>query len=389
MKIHKITLVLCKTLLALGLTDCRTTHVRSFDYSYMAPKQYDDGIDVSDLKDAGIDIAVIENISRLILMDSFPNIHSLLIQRGNKLVYENYFSGYDQINARNIGYVSHTKDSLHDCRSITKSIISACIGIAVKRGLIKDIDEPVFNYFPEYSYLKDSIKEKITIRHLLTMTSGLKWNEYISYANPLNSEIRMNLTRDPIKFILSRKAVSEPGTKWVYNGGNTQLLAKIVEKVSGQLIEQFVTENLFKPLGIKRYEWSKLFMKDTEPSSASGLRLTSRDILKIGSLYMNDGAWKGNQILEKEWTANSFKGLVKRDDLKHIKEGDYGYQFWLYQETTVGTIVEAKGNGGNSIFFCKELDLLVVVTAGNYNKWKMMQNSYTLLRDYIIPATRR
>lgn len=105
-----------------------------------------------------------------------------------------------------------------------------------------------------------------------------------------------------------------------------------------------------------------------------------------------DGVWEGNQILEKEWVADSFKGLVKRDDLKHIREGGYGYPFWTYHETiddVTYAIVEAKGNGGNSVFFCKELDLLVVITARNCNKWKMMHNSYVVLRDYVIPSIMR
>lgn len=372
-----------------GVSGCKTTHYRSTLYRYSKPPQLNDGIIVENLNLLKGDSLKITALTKLILADSFPNIHSLLIMKDDKLIYENYFSGYDQNNGKNLGYVDHHVNDLHDCRSITKSVVSACIDIAIERKLIRSIDEPVFNYFPEYAKYKDSLKSKITIRHLLTMTSGLSWNEYISYANPFNSEVRMNLTFNPIAFTLNRDAKYPPGMYWIYSGGNTQVLAEIIKKVSGMPIDKFAGQYLFTPLGIKNFEWKGLFLKKSMPSAASGLRLSSRDMLKIGMLYMNDGHWDQSNILGKAWVDSSLITHVIRNKLKAIKKGGYGYQFWTYSETINNKtydITEAKGNGGNSIFLCKKLNLLVVVTAGNYNNWKIKNNTYAAFCKYILPS---
>lgn len=373
----------------LTLLGCGQIPIRSTNYSYQKPQQIEDGLKTDNPQSVGMDTIQIIALTKLILADSFPNIHSLLIYKDNKLVYENYFAGKDQISSKNLGYVEHHPEDLHDCRSISKSIVSACIGIAIKQDLIKSIDEPIFNYFPEYEKHLDSAKSKITIRHLLTMTSGLEWNEMGSYGNFFNSETQMNIRFNPIKYILKQDIVSEPGTKWNYNGGNTQLLAEIIKKVSGLPIDKFAEKNLFQPLGIKKYAWQPLFIKKI-PAAASGLRLTSRDFLKFGLLYMDNGKWNNTQIIDSTWTEQSLKPFIERPALKiKFPHGGYGYQFWTYADTIKNKaieIAEAKGNGGQAIFFCKSLNLLVVTTAGNYNQLDNINDPYKILTNYIIPA---
>jgi CubicO group peptidase (beta-lactamase class C family) len=365
------------------------TRPPSANYVYTQPVQLNDGIKTGNLFNAKMDSSKIVKLTKLILTDTFPNIHSLLIVKDNKLVYENYFAGKDQVSGKKLGYIEHGINDLHDCRSISKSIVSACIGIALQKGLIKSVDEPVFNYFPEYKKFNDSVKDRITIRHLLTMTSGLKWNENISYANLGNSELRMDLSFNPIKYILKRKMVSAPGATWNYNGGGTQLLAEIIKKVSGLSIDNFAEKYLFGPLRINTYKWTHLVIKN-EPAAASGLRLRSRDLLKFGLLYMNNGKWNDTLIISSDWVQQSLSALVNRPSSKpNIAENGYGYQFWTYTAVINGKsiqIAEAKGNGGQSIFFCRSLNLLVVTTAGNYNQWDIANNTYAALVDYIIPA---
>lgn len=353
---------------------------RNTNYIYSVPKQFDDGIKIGEISD--IDTTKLVTLTKLILKNKFPNFHSLLIVKNNKLVYENYFSGTDEISGKKLGYITHTMNDLHDCRSISKSVTSSCIGIAIKKGLIKNIDEPIAQYFPEYADYFDIIKKEITIKHLLTMTAGFEWNEDISYRDPKNSELRMDLSNDPIKYILSRPIVSQPGTKWNYNGGQTQLLSQIIHKVSGLTLEKFAETNLFDPLGISKYEW--LTLKKNMPAAASGLRLRSRDFLKIGLLYMNDGQWQNKQIMDEEWTKTSLSTVVKRQ-----MDKGYGFQFWTDVKTVNNKslhISEAKGNGGQRIFLCKELNLLVVITAGNYNNWDIVNDSHKALTDFIIPS---
>jgi CubicO group peptidase (beta-lactamase class C family) len=344
------------------------------------PEQRNDGIIIGSASE--IDTTKIVALTKLILKNEYPNIHSLLIARDGKLLYENYFAGTDEIIGRKLGYIEHTVNDLHDCRSISKSITSACIGIALKKGLIKNLDEPIAPYFPEYARHFDAKKKQITIRHLLTMTGGFEWNEEISYRNPANSELQMDLSLDPIDYVLSRPMASQPGTKWNYNGGQSQLLAQILLKTSTETIDTFAEKNLFLPLGITKYEW--LPLKPNMPAAASGLRLRSRDLLKIGLVYMKEGVWQNAQIFDKDWAVSSLSPLVSRGG-----EKGYGFQFWTYIDTvnTVAyRITEARGNGGQRIFFCQDLQLVVITTAGNYNQWDIVNDPHKALTDYIIPA---
>jgi CubicO group peptidase (beta-lactamase class C family) len=366
---------------------CYQPHYRSADYSYSKPKQLDDGLKTEYMYTAGMDTNRIVKLTKLILADNFPNIHSLIILRDNKLIYENYFAGTDEISGKGYaGYINHTMDSLHDCRSISKSFTSACIGIAVKQGLIRSIDEPIMSYFPGNAKYFDSTKKKITIRHLLTMTSGLEWDEKISYTDPKNSEIQMDGSSDPIVFILSRAMAAEPGSTWNYNGGGPQLLEEILWKASGERLDKYAEKNLFNPLGIKKYEWVHMVRDMT--AAAWGLRLRSRDLAKFGLLYMNNGKWNDTQILDSNWVIQSLSPLVSRSTGKNTNAG-YGFLFWTYNITIRNNAIEvseANGNGGQIIFFCKPLNLLVVFTGGNYDRRDIVNNYYSALVNYIIPA---
>ena len=240
------------------------------------------------------------------------------------------------------------------------------------------IDDPIINYFQEYEELFDERKRKITLRHLLTMTSGFEWNENVSYVNPRNSELRMDLSSDPVHYILSRPLEAEPGVHWNYSGGNTQLLAEILRIASGMTIDQFAETELFQPLGIEKYEW--VYLKKNMPAAASGLRLRSRDLLKFGMLYMNPSE---QNILSAEWIEQSLSSQVKREE----PGTGYGFQFFTYTEA-VGDrqvlIQEARGNGGQRVFFCRAMDLLVVITAGNYNQWDIANDSHAAFVKYIL-----
>lgn len=382
----QITRFLLVVFALLTFFSCEQAHVRSTDYSYKQPLQLADGISIDHLEHSGIDTAQIIHLTKLILSDTFPNIHSLLIFKDGKLVYENYFAGKDERVGKKLGYIEHNMDDLHDCRSVSKSITAACVGIAVRKGLIKSIDDPIYPYFSQYEKKFDAQKKSITIRHLLTMKSGLKWNEDISYRDPRNTELRMDMSSDPIGFILSRPMVSKPGEDWNYNGGNTQLLAEIIQSVSGLSIDKFAERKLFLPLGIDKYEWLPLIKN--MPAAASGVRLRSRDLLKFGMLFRDNGNWQDKLILNEDWVIQSLSPQMGRPSTKDKNPG-YGFQFWTFTETINGkeiAISEAKGNGGQRIFFCKNPDLLVVITAGNYNKWNIKNDSKEIFLKYILPA---
>ncbi len=354
-------------------------------YIYRQPDARDDGIMSGNLSEAGMDSTLIEQLTNLIIADSFTNVHSLLIVKDGRLVYENYFPGTDRRQGKRLGYIDHSIDQLHDCRSISKTVVAACIGIAIQQKIIADINDPAGKYLPG---ITSTTKQAITIKHLLTMTSGLNWKEIGRYGNVFNTETQMSVRLDPVKYILRKRMVARPGSVWNYGAGNTQLLAEILYKVSGLTVDEFAAKYLFSPLGIHHYEWSKLLFKKI-PAAASGLRLTSRDLLKIGSLYMSAGKFNSSHIIDSNWVDESSISFIERPDLSNlqIKDGGYGYGVWIYTDTVCMkplTIIEAKGNGGQSVFLCRSLGLLVVTTGGNYNRPK--NHAYEMLTRYIIPS---
>lgn len=343
------------------------------------PVNLNDGIKTASLAEVGFNIGLIEELNKQLDAGVYPNIHSVLIYKNDKLVFEKYYRGKDELWGDDLGVIEHRAVDLHDIRSISKSVVSACIGIAIEQGKIKSIDQKVFDFFKEYSVYDTGMKKELSIKHLLMMTSGLEWNEDVPYDNPENSEIQMTESADPISFILSRPMTQPAGKEWRYNGGTTQLLAAIIERVSGKKIDAFANEHLFKALGINKFEWVK-FPGTNNPAAASGLRLSSRDLLKFGILYRNKGKWNGKQILSGKWVEESFNTLIK---FPGAGNSSYGYQFWKMNDTLQGKpvkIMAAVGNGDQRIFLDEVNDLVVVTTAGNYNLWTIKNNAYALLR---------
>lgn len=335
------------------------------------------GIPTANPEDVGFDSQILEELLDSIHSGFYPNRHSLLIYRNNHLVLEEYFSGRDENWGTDIGLIKYNDSLLHDMRSVSKSIVSACIGIAISQGKIKSVNQPVFDFFEDYIQFKNEGREHLTIYHLLTMTSGLRWNEDVPYDNPENSEIQMVNSGDGIGFVLSRELISEPGKEWRYNGGTTEILAEIINRVSGKNIHEFAKEFLFEPIGILKSEWT-VSPSTKSPAAASGLRLNSRDMLKFGILYLNGGEWGTQQILPRNWVEESLSSQIKRPD-----GGGYGYQFWVFdfkiQDKRL-VIPTAVGNGDQRIFIDQKNNLLIVTTAGNYNKWDIGNNASAIFK---------
>lgn len=354
---------------------CRNSTSKNSSIDNPTPK---DAISIYQPEDVGMDNLVIENLVDSIESGFYPNRHSLLIYKDEKLVLEKYFPGKDENWGDDIGIIQHNDTIIHDMRSVSKSVVSACIGIAIAQGKIKSAEQDVFDFFEDYNQYNNEGRENLKIKHLLTMSSGLDWNENIPYDNPENSEIQMINSGDAIGFVLSRKITSEPGTVWQYNGGTTELLAEIIKRISGKNIHEFAKDYLFKPIGISKSEWT-ISPETNSPAAASGLRLTSKDMLKFGVLYLNNGRWGTKQVVPEEWVEASLKSHVERPD----GEG-YGYQFWIFNFTVEDkslTIPTAVGNGDQRIFLDQTNNLLIVTTAGNYNKWDIENDASAILKQ--------
>ena len=339
-------------------------------------------IDVALPGDVGLDESKLKEVTTRIRSNPKINIHSVLIVKDDKLVFEEYFSGKDYSWGEDLGMVNFNSDTLHDMRSVTKSIASALVGIAIFEGKLRGVDATVLDLFPDYSDQISADKKPITLHHILTMSTGLDWFEPSDYSNPGNDEIRMIGSPDPVAFTLGRSLRSEPGQKFQYNGGLPTLLGYLLEKGYGKPGDQIAKEKLFDPLGIESFEFHS--NSSGMLAYASGLRLTSRDMMKIGMLYLNNGEWKEEQIIPAHWIEASLKPYLESS----FTPG-YGYQWWIMRFDSADEslwVPTAIGNGGQRIFIIQPYNMVVVVTAGNYNTSDVEMWGSDVLMEYVFPS---
>jgi CubicO group peptidase (beta-lactamase class C family)/pimeloyl-ACP methyl ester carboxylesterase len=354
---------------------------------YKKPDQLNDGIQTGTLKEVGLDEKIIQTMVDSIVNGNYPHIHSVLILRNNKLVFENYWPGHDENRATNFeGVINHHRDSLHDMRSVTKSIISAAVMIAVSQGKIRSLDQRVFDFFPEYARYDTGMKKQITIQHLLNMSSGLNW----SNDDPdLDDSLKINNVPYALDFILKQPLVSTPGAKFFYNNSSTQLLAAIHERATRTNIEEFTTKYLFEPLGIKHWDWTK--ENNGMICAWAGLRMRSRDMVKFGMLYMNEGKWNGKQIIPSHLVSATLNSQIKVGDmLPNFPHIGYSNQFWHYTEVIkadTSRYALCVGNGGQLIIQDKKNHLLLIITAGTYNlRGRRKIHEEDIYADFVYPA---
>jgi CubicO group peptidase (beta-lactamase class C family) len=321
--------------------------------------------------DAGFDPAALEQLVSDIEAGDFPNTHALLIEHDVRLVFERYFSGSDERWGDPIPSRAMGPDSLHDLRSVSKSVTSALLGIALGEDAETAVDRSVLDYFPDLAL--SEAHRAITLHDVLTMTAGLAWNEMtVPYTDETNDEIRTYSAPDPAAYVLSRPVEHEPGTTWYYSGGLTQVIASLITHLAGQPLDEFARERLFEPLGITEFEWlGPDGWTPDNPAAMSGLRLRARDLAKIGSLYLHGGMWNGEQIVPASW--------VERSMTRHVPEiglwsnggmWGYGYQWWVGSLPSGKRIVAGVGNGNQRLFIIPEDRLVVTIFAGEYYKFE-------------------
>jgi CubicO group peptidase (beta-lactamase class C family) len=347
------------------------------------PPSLDDGWSTGSLEQAGLDRERIDAMTASIRAHPEYNLHALLIEHDGRLVYEEYFSGSDERWGTPLGVVTFTRETKHDLRSVTKSVVSALVGIAHQDGAIRSLDAPLLDYFPELKELQVPERRAITIRHALMMASGLQWHEDVPYTDPTNDEIVMTGSADPVRYVLSRPIAAPPGTVWLYNGGTTQVLGTIVQRATMQRLDEYARKVLFTPLGITDVEW--LGNLSGVPSAASGLRLRPRDLAKFGSLYAHDGKWNGRQIIPADWVKESTR---RRLPLPGQLMRGYAYQWWHACYGTPAGFVEvptAVGNGMQRIFLLRDRRTVVTALAGLYNEFRLNPGERMLI-DFILPA---
>ncbi|MEI7501304.1 MAG: serine hydrolase [Bacteroidota bacterium] len=358
-------------------------------YTYTTPVVYADGLETASLVGVGMNEGPIESMMDYLNSNSSHTIHNILIIKDNKLVFEEYFKGYKLLYSApdlNGELMDYTRTTDHPMQSISKSVTSIIFGIAVKEGYISDLNKNIIDYFPEYSDVLTGEKANVTIHHLLTMTSGIAWDESTYPIGDSRNDItQLFASDDPIRFILSKPLVSSPGTTFLYNSGSTNVIGAIIEKATGKGFLDFANQKLFDPLRSEGGAWSGY--RNGQIHASGGLYFKARELCKIGLLFLNDGQWEDSQIITPDW--------IDKSQYKHVPStanffpnSGYGYYWWLTNFTVKGVSHKcffAAGWGDQYMFIIPTLNMIVEFNSGNYNGTSNI-SPFDLMNNYILKA---
>ncbi len=325
-------------------------------------------------------------------------VDSMLIIRNGRLAFEAYYENdYQAINADLVTGESgpwnyydvnwhpfHKGSDLHTVQSTTKSFMSALVGIAIDRGDLPGVDATLGELLPGRE-ITDSKKAAITLDNILTMRPGFEWEEDVSYWDPGNDAIKVELTDDWVGYLLAKPIAHEQGTYYKYNSTNTQLMSEMVSRATGRALNEYADEFLFGPIGIKDYFWKDApeGFKDV----AGGLYLTPRSLARFALLYEREGEWDGRQIVPAEWVARSAEPHVAdtAPDDPGFDVG-YGYQWWVYNDGKDGKplMYGSWGWGGQFALIVPELDLVGVFTGWNVYDGQDNEYAFRLFYDRVV-----
>lgn len=325
----------------------------------------------------GLDAKRIAALVGRIRRNQIPAIHSLLVVRQGYLAVEEYFNG-------------SSAESMHTLQSVTKSVTSLLLGIAVDQGAVPAIDRPVIGFFPEYPDLQnlDDRKRGMTLRDILTMRTGLDWSEDPYEGSPLAT---LNATRSEwIRFVLDWPMRDPPGTRFEYNSGGVIVLGGVLYNTTGLVADEFARRYLFDPIGVGPATWYSGGPHGL-PHMGGGLNLRATDMARLGYLVLRGGRWGARQVVSPGWLAASLAPAVLRPRTFAGYPVDYGYLWWLLPRDGHGatgapgeTIYTASGAQGQWIFVIPNFDLVIVVTAGT----PQFDAPVAFLYEDLLPAVR-
>lgn len=346
----------------------------------------------------GMDAAMLSTLDAEFAQGKHGYVDGMLVVRNGYIVfeksykhdYEALFRGKDPKRGPYNYYDPYwhpyyRKTNLHTLQSVSKSVTSALIGIAMMRGeLAGTTDLKILKYFEDFRISKaDPRKDAITLRDLLTMRAGIQWDENsVSYTDLKNSCARMEQSRNWVQFVLDQPMATDPGRVFVYNSGATELLAEILMKATGKQADEYAAEHLFKPLGITQFYWKRT--PTGLPDAEGGLYLTLQDLAKIGYLYLKKGAWDNRGIIQVEWIKVSTSPAV--DASPELK---YGFHWWVlpYQGGAQSYAYAARGYGGQALIVVPEYNLISVFTGWNIYDVPALSSNLALAR--VLQAVRR
>ena len=273
------------------------------------------------------------------------------------------------------------KDELHDVRSITKSMVAVLWGITDSGRAVPPLTTPVLDLLPALADLRNGGRERITVADMLCMRSGLAWDESGGYSRWTNDEKGLIWRGDRTRYVLERQLAAPPGTLFNYNGGLTAVLGQLLEEQTGSSLQEYAGQWLFAPLGIRNWEWVADIRGRTR--AFTGLRLRPRDLARLGRLMLQGGEWQGRQIVPEAWVRTLLSPCATGGE-------EFGYHWWSGNVFVRGKEVRwhgAHGNGGQRLFIVPSLDLVVVMTAGEYDDGSIGRAQRHLLQQ-VVAATR-
>lgn len=317
---------------------------------------------VSDPANAMIDPSLPATLDAI--LPEYPAVTGVVVIRSGAIVFEHYQGAYG-------------RNDVLDIRSVTKSVVGTLIGISLHRGELPGLDATIGELIPaRIPADADPGVASITIRSLLTMTSGLEWDHHTDYE-------RLEASDDPVKTTLSQPIVAEQGTAYVYNSGGSHLLGVMLEAVSGRKLEDYADDVLFQRLGIERGPWRT--SPQGEAIGGYGLRLTPRDMARLGQLYLNRGAWNGAAVLSAEYVDAATTVQSSGDGTGGTP---YGYQWWVTDASGHDAFF-ALGYGGQYVYVVPALELVCVIAVGYENDLLELRSPRPIIENVIIPAVQR
>jgi len=348
-----------------------------------------DGWEPASLAEVGLAEQPLVDALNQIRRGTYNEIHGLVIIKDGKLVLEDYGRGrmYDgSPDDMFTPVVDFNRETLHIVHSVSKSFMSTLVGMAIRDGFLNSENDSVLSWFPDHLSAAGPEKEGILLKHLMTMTSGLQWNEWdvpaMDFEN--NDAMLYQQATDPSAYFFGKDLVHEPGSVFYYNTAGFQMMGEVIRRATGMGLDDFAAQSLFTPLGIERFEW---------PQFAHGpvylvgdILLRPRDMAKFGQLILQRGSWNGTQVVPAEWIDVATAEFISVAHTGYKGFDGYGFHWWR-KTFTVGTssltAICADGLAGQAIMIFPSIDMVVVVTGGNYDR---PDREHDLVTNHLLPA---
>lgn len=352
------------------------------------PVQTDDGWIPASLAEVGMTEQPLVDALNEIRRGTYNEIHGLVIIKNGRLVLETYGRGrmYDGSEDLFTPVMDFDRDTLHIVHSVSKSFMSTLAGVAIRDRFITDQNRSVLEFFPEHAGRFDIAKEGISIAHLMSMSSGLEWNEWdvpaMDFEN--NDAMQYQGATDPSVYFFSKDLLHEPGSTFYYNTAGFQMMGEVIRRATGMDLEDYANQVLFQPLGIEQFQW---------PQYAHGtmyivgdILLRPRDMAKFGQLFLQDGQWLDQQVVTADWIQSATDESLSVAHIGYNGYAGYGF-FWWRKDFRVGATtipaICADGLAGQSIMIFPTLDMVVVVTGGNYDS---SSREHDLVSNHVLPS---